>query len=292
MNKKITITESERIRILNSHRLEIEKSHLKYLSEQTGTALDKYKLPTGNITAPQQPTVQQPTVQQPTSSDVWLTYPNDKNYQYQKQNGKWVAKIIKTGKIVDLSKYPTTIAKLDKQFPDGGGTVPNDNTVGTLTPKPAGTVSAISNDNTVGTLTPKPAGTVSNVVTPGGVTTPVTAPNPGTSPTNNSTVTSTQTASTPGGAGFVLKPGMKGIGEYQDNAEGKTYVVNKVTHLKCDLIEVEFKNKGGRLEYGYYEPSMYKTNSITFRRNGEGMKSANACAEFNTFGDFGNLTFG
>jgi len=261
MNKKITITESERIRILNSHRLEIEKSHLKYLSEQTNTALDKYKLPTGNITA-----------QQPTSSDVWLTYPNDKNYQYQKQNGKWVAKIIKTGKIVDLSKYPATIARLDKQFPDGGGTVPN--------------------NNTVGTLTPKPAVTVSNVVTPGGVTTPVTVPNPGTSPTNNSTVTSTQTASTPGGAGFVLKPGMTGVGQRGDTAQGKTYVVNKVTPLKCDLIEVEFKNKGGRLEYGYYEPSMYKTNSITFRRNGEGMKSANACAEFNTFGDFGNLTFG
>ena len=50
---------------------------------------------------------------------TWLTFPGDKNYQYQKQNGKWVGKVIKTGKVIDLSKYPTTIQKLDKQFPDG-----------------------------------------------------------------------------------------------------------------------------------------------------------------------------
>lgn len=52
------------------------------------------------------------------ANDGWLTYPNDKNYQYKNQNGKWIAKIIKTGKVIDLSKYPTTIKKLDAQFPN------------------------------------------------------------------------------------------------------------------------------------------------------------------------------
>jgi hypothetical protein len=52
-------------------------------------------------------------------NESWLTFPGDKNYQYQKQNNKWVAKNIKTGQIVDLSKYPTTIQKLEKQFPGG-----------------------------------------------------------------------------------------------------------------------------------------------------------------------------
>lgn len=67
--------------------------------------------------------------------NTWLTFPDDKNYQYQKQNNKWVAKIIKTGKVIDLSKYPTTVQKLEKQFPGGktpaGGTAPVSSTATT-----------------------------------------------------------------------------------------------------------------------------------------------------------------
>lgn len=67
--------------------------------------------------------------------NTWLTFPGDKNYQYQKQNNKWVAKIIKTGKVIDLSKYPTTVQKLEKQFPGGktpaGGTTPDSSTATT-----------------------------------------------------------------------------------------------------------------------------------------------------------------
>lgn len=48
----------------------------------------------------------------------WLSFPGDKNYTYQKQNNKWVGKS-KAGKVYDLSKYPTTIQKLEKQFPGG-----------------------------------------------------------------------------------------------------------------------------------------------------------------------------
>lgn len=58
--------------------------------------------------------------------NTWLSYPNDKNYTYQKQNGKWVAKT-KAGKIIDLSKYPTTIKKLETEFPNGKPKVPVNN---------------------------------------------------------------------------------------------------------------------------------------------------------------------
>jgi hypothetical protein len=59
--------------------------------------------------------------------NTWLSYPNDKNYQYQKQGDKWMGKNVKTGKVIDLAKYPTTIQKLEKQFPGGkapAGTTP------------------------------------------------------------------------------------------------------------------------------------------------------------------------
>ena len=218
------------------------------------------------------------------ANNEWLTYLDDKNYQYQKQNGKWVAKVVKTGKVVDLSKYPTTIQKLDAQFPDA-----KSEPINNLTPKP------------LQTLDGKPVASSSTPVSTVSATGPT-----GTSLDKNKLPTGTikstpqdlkggltpqSTVSSPGGAGFVLKPGMTGVGILSDTAEGKTYVVNKVTPLQCDLIEVEFKNKGNRLEYGYYEPSKYKTNSISFRRKGEGVKSANACTEYNTFGDFGHLKF-
>ena len=48
----------------------------------------------------------------------WLKFPGDKKYIYKKENDKWVAKVVRTGKILDLSKYPTTIEKLNKQFPN------------------------------------------------------------------------------------------------------------------------------------------------------------------------------
>jgi hypothetical protein len=56
--------------------------------------------------------------------NTWLTVPGDKNYTYQKQNNKWVAKN-KSGKILDISKYPTTIQKLETQFPGGKAPVNN-----------------------------------------------------------------------------------------------------------------------------------------------------------------------
>ena len=52
-------------------------------------------------------------------NESWLTFPGDNTYQYQKQKDKWVAKNVKTGKEFDMSKYPLTIEKLEKQFPGG-----------------------------------------------------------------------------------------------------------------------------------------------------------------------------
>lgn len=48
----------------------------------------------------------------------WLSFPGDKNYTYQKQNNKWVAKN-KAGKVFDMSKYPSSVQRLEKQFPGG-----------------------------------------------------------------------------------------------------------------------------------------------------------------------------
>lgn len=60
----------------------------------------------------------QPMSGQSQGTAEWLKFPGDKKYLYKKENGKWVAKVVRTGKILDLSKYPTTIEKLNKQFPN------------------------------------------------------------------------------------------------------------------------------------------------------------------------------
>jgi hypothetical protein len=90
---------------------------------------------------------------------------------------------------------------------------------------------------------------------------------------------------------FILKVGMTGLGTYQDSAQDQTFVVTKITDLKCDITEVEFKNKAGLFVYGYYKPSEKEKSTISFRKFGEGVQSQKACDEFNNFVDFGKLTF-
>ena len=98
-----------------------------------------------------------------------------------------------------------------------------------------------------------------------------------------------------------LKPGMIGKGFMQDTAEGKTYKVIKSTDLPCGITEVQFKrneeqftSNNKTFEYGYYKPSEQNDdypNKIGFRRLGEGVKDADPCKNFESFGDFGNLDF-
>ena len=90
---------------------------------------------------------------------------------------------------------------------------------------------------------------------------------------------------------FILKVGMTGLGTYQDSAHDQTFVVTKITDLKCDITEVEFKNKAGQSVYGYYKPSEKEKSTISFRKFGEGVQSQKACDEFIKFNDFGKLTF-
>ena len=90
---------------------------------------------------------------------------------------------------------------------------------------------------------------------------------------------------------FILKVGMTGLGTYQDSAQDQTFVVTKITDLKCDITEVEFKNKAGQSVYGYYKPSEKEKSTISFRKFEEGVQSQKACDEFIKFNDFGKLTF-
>ena len=78
-------------------------------------------------------------------------YPNDKKYVYGVKNNIWYGKTLATGNEYDLSVYPSTIANLNKQFPNAmkGTTEPQG------APKPA----APSTDNLAAQQEPKIAPT-------------------------------------------------------------------------------------------------------------------------------------
>ena len=94
MRNRFNVDSDEKQRIISLHENSLKKNYLNLIVEQ-----------------------EQPT---------WLTFPNDKNYTYQKQNNKWVAKN-KAGKVFDMSKYPDSVKKLETQFP--GGKAPVNQTV-------------------------------------------------------------------------------------------------------------------------------------------------------------------
>jgi hypothetical protein len=99
--------------------------------------------------------------------NTWLSFPGDKNYQYQKRNGKWVAKILKTGKEIDMSKYPTTIQKLEKQFPNGVASG-NDDKINTLQPKSITSLdTGVTSGNVSSTASTVNTATVKNETLPG-----------------------------------------------------------------------------------------------------------------------------
>jgi hypothetical protein len=94
---------------------------------------------------------------------------------------------------------------------------------------------------------------------------------------------------------FKLVSGLIGVVRVGDN-EGRTYVINKVTPLNCDITEVEFKS-GQRLTYGYFkatEDVNEENRTINFKRFGEGVKAPNACEQYDTdeFEMLGELMFG
>ena len=74
----------------------------------------------------------------------WLSFPGDKNYTYQKQNGKWVAKN-KAGKVYDMSKYPSSVQKLEKQFPGGKAPVGTQSTTANTQSTTANTQTTTAN---------------------------------------------------------------------------------------------------------------------------------------------------
>jgi hypothetical protein len=167
--------------------------------------------------------------------NTWLSYPNDKNYQYQKQGDKWMGKNVKTGKVIDLAKYPTTIQKLETQFPGGKA--------------PAGTTP--EGGTTPGALTSSTNNNVSTVTT-----------NQGSTPTNNqvSTATNNQVVGATNNDGkkvenstpedlknlkTTIKAGTYARGEMSDEAEKRRIYIRNVIKLKdCNLYEIAFNQVG------------------------------------------------
>jgi len=95
-----------------------------------------------------------------------------------------------------------------------------------------------------------------------------------------------------------LQPGLIGFGFMNDEAQGRTMVVTKVTPLSCGITEVEFKWSKYTV-YGYYKPSELNDNAVKnreifFKRYGEGLKAEDACKQYDTddFERAGELTFG
>jgi hypothetical protein len=123
----------------------------------------------------------------------------------------------------------------------------------------------------------------------------------GTQPTGTQPTGTQPTGTQPTGTqpqSLNLVPGLIGIGILQDEAEGRTMVVNKVTPLNCGITEVEFK-LGQNIVYGYYKPSdlndvAIKNREISFKRLGDGVKATDACKQYESdqFGGAGLLKFG
>lgn len=139
MRNRFNVDSDEKRRIISLHENSLKKNYLNLIVEQeqyykgtdgkVGMLQGPQILPAGATAITKQEYDTSMASQNATNNDVkpevkaagnqeWLTFPGDKNYTYQKQNGKWVAKN-KAGKVYDMSKYPSSVAKLEKQFPGG-----------------------------------------------------------------------------------------------------------------------------------------------------------------------------
>lgn len=139
MRNRFNVDSDEKRRIISLHENSLKKNYLNLIVEQeqyykgsdgkVGMLQGPQLLPAGATAITKQEYDTAMATQNATSNEVkpevkaagnqeWLTFPGDKNYTYQKQNNKWVAKN-KAGKVYDMSKYPSSVAKLEKQFPGG-----------------------------------------------------------------------------------------------------------------------------------------------------------------------------
>ena len=86
-----------------------------------------------------------------------------------------------------------------------------------------------------------------------------------------------------------IKPGMSAVGYLQDEAQGYSFIVQKVTPItECNLTELELvTQQGGRPRYGYYQGNDIES----IKRFGERVKSNNPCTDFASMDNFGALKF-
>jgi hypothetical protein len=281
------ITEEEKRRILGLHQSATKRGYLseqeqtvQYYKDQTGKVIKlvgNYSIPLESTPAtPEEYDAQNKPVEGGGGQGAKVITNNDKSYDYKEENGKYY-----------YSK------KGQNQWVEAKGDINN--------PKsPLGAIKNLKWD----TATPMPSPTNGAQGTSG------TAGTSGTQGTSG-TAGVAGTSGTAGVAGtsvvqvksklIELKPGMIGKGFMQDTAEGKTYKVIKSTDLPCGITEVQFKrneeqftSNNKTFEYGYYKPSEQNDdypNKIGFRRLGEGVKDADPCKNFESFGDFGDLDF-
>ena len=268
------ITEEEKRRILGLHESATKRGYLleqeqtvQYYKDQTGKVIKlvgNYSAPLGSTPAtPEEYAAQNKPVEGGGGQGAKVITNNDKSYDYKEENGKYY-----------YSK------KGQNQWVEAKGDINN----------PKSSLGAIKNLKW-DTATPMPSPTNPTPGTPAG---PAKVDPAKVDPAK---VDPTQVQFKL----IELKADMIGKGYKQDTAEGKTYKVIKSTALPCGITEVQFKrneveftSNNKTFEYGYYKPSeIYagNPNQIGFRRLGEGVKDADPCKNFESFGDFGSLDF-
>lgn len=325
MRNRFNVDSDEKRRIISLHENSLKKNYLNLIVEQeqyykgsdgkVGMLQGPQIIPAGATPITKQEYDTAMATQNSTSNEVkpevkaagnqeWLTFPGDKNYTYQKQNNKWVAKN-KAGKVFDMSKYPSSVAKLEKQFPGGKA--------------PASTPSGGSVDtNQQSSANSQVGGTSSLVNTQFGpqnqtVNSQVDTQNKTVNPqvdTQNKTVNNANQ----NGQIVDLKPliGKKLFSDWDDDASTYNFIIFKATNLNCTrvgyekgMMELQLKridNKGnlatkppygGKIFYGYTDlpdnPSNFRETELQRSSENDGWitPDSNPCKnKLDNFGHF------
>lgn len=149
MRNRFNVDNDEKRRILSLHENSLKKNYLNLIVEQeqyykgtdgkVGMLQGPQILPAGATAITKQEYDTAMATQKATNNEVkpevktagnqeWLTYGNDKNYQYKKVGNDWITKNVKTNKEYNLTQlstqpkfagYKKSIEKLESTFPGG-----------------------------------------------------------------------------------------------------------------------------------------------------------------------------
>lgn len=149
MRNRFNVDSDEKRRIISLHENSLKKNYLNLIVEQeqyykgtdgkVGMLQGPQILPAGATAITKQEYDTAMATQKATNNEVkpevktagnqeWLTYGNDKNYQYKKVGNDWITKNVKTNKEYNLTQlstqpkfagYKKSIEKLESTFPGG-----------------------------------------------------------------------------------------------------------------------------------------------------------------------------